>query len=76
MLEAETMQSAGFHCGKAWETEEWVLPSSTDLRQNQARGDRGYQTHQQSSSDQGLSQTGELANPNAPITAGTQQNKL
>lgn len=76
MLEAETMQSAGFYCEKAWETEEWVLPSSTDLRQNPARGDGGYQTHQQPSSDQGLSLTGEFANPNAPIIAGTQQNKL
>lgn len=32
--EAETIQSAGFCCEKAWEMPKWALPSSTDFRQN------------------------------------------
>lgn len=31
------MQSAGFRCEKAWETQNRALPSSTDVRQNTGR---------------------------------------
>lgn len=55
MLEAETMQSAGFHCEKVRETQEWALPSSTDLRQNLAKRTEGLPNPPQSSSDQDMS---------------------
>lgn len=61
---------------KAWETQGWVLPWSTDLRQNSAERREGLPNPPPVQLSPGLSSTGELANPNGLIAAGTQQNKL